>query len=222
MRRLSQDPADRQRGQGLVELALVLPIMLLLMVSVAELGVVYGNSQTLVYAAREGARVGSALANGDEDCDLEPSVDAALVGAVQRILRSPDSGIRMNKVKQIRIFEASESGSEVGPVNVWRYDRDGDGGVIIDPGDPGDPTAVPPIAPVPPVTLDFEPDPDGPQTWPACTRVNGGDDLQSIGVTVVYTYEFVMPVASVINAVAGGGLSVELRETTVMALNPSI
>ena len=98
MRGLWRRQPAHERGQGLVEFALVLPIMLLLIVSVAELGVVYGNSQTLVYAAREGARVGSALATGDGDCDLYPSVDAALVGAVQRILKSPDSGIKMANV----------------------------------------------------------------------------------------------------------------------------
>ena len=63
-------PADAirsaQRGQGLVEFALVLPIMLLLVVSVAELGLIFGNSQSLVYGSREGARVGSALAQGRE------------------------------------------------------------------------------------------------------------------------------------------------------------
>ncbi len=120
----------------------------------------------------------------------------------------------MNRVKEIRIFEASSTGTELGPVNVWAHDATG--GVVIDPGDP---LADPPI---PPVTLDFEPDLTKPQTWPACSRVNGGSGLQSIGVSVIYTYEFVMPVASMINAVAGGGFSIELKETTVMALNPSI
>ena len=50
-----------------MELALVLPIMLLLVVSVAELGLVFGASQSLVYASREGARVGSALGKGVHD-----------------------------------------------------------------------------------------------------------------------------------------------------------
>jgi hypothetical protein len=39
---------------------------------------------------------------------------------------------------------------------------------------------------------------------------------------VVYTYEFVTPLPSVIDSIAGGALSLELTETTVMSLNPSI
>jgi hypothetical protein len=219
MRPVKRRDPRKESGQGLVELALVLPIVLLLMVSVAELGVVYGNSQTLVYAAREGARVGSALATGEGDCDLFPSVDAALVGAVQRILKSPDSGIRMGHVEEIRIFEASSTGTELGPVNVWLHAPSG--GVVIDPGEDldGDPdTEVDGDE----VTLDFVPDMTR-QSWPACTaRDNTGSSPDSLGVTVQYRYEFVMPVASVVNAVAGGRASVRLRETTVMALNPTV
>ena len=56
----------RQRGQGLVEFALVLPIFAVLVVSIGELGLIYGKISSLGYASREGARVGSALALGDD------------------------------------------------------------------------------------------------------------------------------------------------------------
>lgn len=45
--------------------------------------------------------------------------------------------------------------------------------------------------------------------------------LNSIGVTLKYRYEFVTPVASLVNAVAGGRAGLDLSETTVMALNPT-
>ena len=62
----------------------------------------------------------------------------------------------------------------------------------------------------------------GTNHWPACSRDNSGASPDSIGVTVVYRYDFVTPLPSVINSIAGGALSLNLSETTVMSLNPSI
>ena len=47
-----------ERGQGLVEFALVLPILIVLIISVGELGLIFGKINSLGYASREGARVG--------------------------------------------------------------------------------------------------------------------------------------------------------------------
>lgn len=61
----SAGPAPREAGQALVELALVLPVLLLLafaMVQLADLGVA---RLALEHAAAEGARIG-ALTNDDE------------------------------------------------------------------------------------------------------------------------------------------------------------
>ena len=49
-----------------------------------------------------------------------------------------------------------------------------------------------------------------------------GSTPDSIGVTVRYRYDFVTPLPSVLDAIAGGALSLTLSETTVMSLNPSI
>jgi hypothetical protein len=138
-------------------------------------------------------------------------VDALVVGAVQRILRSPDSGIKLGNVDEIRIFKATSAGAVASDahgnplVNTWTPGS----GPDIDPGSGTERLLfVPPVSPA----------------WPACTRVNSGMPslIDSIGVTVVYRYEFVMPLASVVNAIAGGRANVRLEETTVMALNPTI
>ena len=93
---------EAQRGQGLVEFTLALPVILLVVLSVVELGLAFGNVNTIGYGSREGARVGSALATGDaNDClnGPDPSmVDATLVSAVQRILKSPGSGIDLSLI----------------------------------------------------------------------------------------------------------------------------
>ena len=202
----------RERGQGLVEFALVLPILVVLIVSVGELGLIFGKMHSLGYASREGARTGAALALGKaSDCtstDRDPSlVDATLVGAVQRILTSPDSGISLSKIQQVRIFKATTTGAESGGlVNTWRY-RGTDSGTDIDPG-----LGV--------ELIDFRP---LSTLWPACDRHNGGPSgFDSIGVTVRYTYDFVTPLPALLNAISGGALSLTLTETTVMALNPTL
>ncbi len=214
MRRVRPFPPrrrERERGQGLVEFSLVVPIIILVVVSVAELGLAFGNTHTLGYGSREGARVGSALATGGVlDCSggEDPSlVDATLVSAVQRILKSPGSGLDISKVKEIRIFKANSTGGETGSfVNVWRYTGERSG-PEVDPG-PGV------------ENIDFSR--IGTNAWPACTRDNSSASPDSIGVTVTYTYDFVTPLPSVVNAIAGGALALELSETTVMSLNPSI
>jgi hypothetical protein len=202
----------RERGQGLVEFALVLPILVVLIVSVGELGLIFGKQHSLGYASREGARTGAALALGVASActptNRDPSlVDATLVGAVQRILTSPDSGISLAKIQQIRIFKANSTGGETGNlVNTWRY-RGTDSGTDIDPG-PGE------------ELIDFRPQSTA---WAACDRFNGGPNgFDSIGVTVRYTYDFTTPLPALLNAISGGAVSLTLSETTVMALNPTL
>lgn len=48
-----------QRGQALVEFALVLPLVLLLVVAIADFGIAYQRSVQLTNGVREGARYGS-------------------------------------------------------------------------------------------------------------------------------------------------------------------
>jgi len=52
-------PLKRERGQGLVEMVLVLPFLLVLVVGIVEAGVALNRQLTVVNAAREGARFGA-------------------------------------------------------------------------------------------------------------------------------------------------------------------
>ena len=199
----------KEGGQGLVEFTLAVPVIILVLVSVAEIGLALGNNHTIGYGSREGARVGSALANGDAvDCsDPDPAgVDKTLVAAVQRILKSPGSGLDISRVTQIRIFRATATGAVDGNAySTWVYVGEGSGAEI-------DPDAGY-------IRIDF--DRFGPNPWPACGRVNSGPNPDSIGVTVDYEYEFVTPLPQLVDAITGGALSFTLSETTVMSLNPS-
>jgi len=56
----SRSPA-RQRGQSLVEFALVLPLLGLMLFAVIDFGFIFFQTQALCDAAREGARAGALL-----------------------------------------------------------------------------------------------------------------------------------------------------------------
>jgi len=208
--RIRSRDREGQRGQGLVELALIAPIIIALFVSTAELGLIYGKVNSIGYASREGARTGSALAQGGvTDCTSgnDPAeVDAAVVSAVERILKSPDSGIDLARVEQIRIFKADSAGQEISPayVNIWEHADNL--GPRVDEVDGEE------------VRLDFRP---LVVNWPACVRHNGaGPD--SIGITVQYRYDYVTPLPVLVDALTNGSLQMTLSETTVMALNPTV
>lgn len=70
------------RGQTLVELALLLPILVLLVFGILEFGRVFNETLVVTAAAREGARV--AAVNSDND--------AAAVDAVKQVAAAIDRG----------------------------------------------------------------------------------------------------------------------------------
>ena len=183
--------------------------MLLLLVSMFEFGLAFNDLLTIGYGSREGARAGAALATGKAvSCSptTDPGgVDKTVIAAVQRIIKSPGSDVRLPNIQQIRIFKATATGAQSGSsVNVWTYTPGA--GPDVDPG-PGA------------ARLDFSETRHG---WNACSRVNTGTTPDSIGVQVVYRYVLTTPLAAVLHLIGGSqAASITLRETTVMALNPT-
>jgi hypothetical protein len=198
---------ERQRGQGLVEFTLVLPVVLLLVAGVIEIGLLGNDAITIGYGSREGARAGSALVRGGvRDCstgDDPAGVDNAIVAGVQRIIESSGSDVDLSDITEIRIFKATSVGAKVGDrINTWRYSGV-DSGPDVDPG-PG-------VS-----KLDFSP---VTTQWPACSRQNGATP-DILGVEVVYDRELSSPLASILRGL-GVHPVVGLSETTVMTLNPT-
>ena len=66
-----------ERGAALVELAMVLPLLLLILVGIIELGLLFYNQQVLTNASREGARSGIARfdVNKDDIFDKDDIID---------------------------------------------------------------------------------------------------------------------------------------------------
>ena len=196
----------RQRGQSLVEFAVILPAFLMVLLGLIEFGFVFAHHQGLEYATREGARTASALANGKNGQNGTPvgtactTIDDQVVAAVQRVITGAGSLLVLANVSQIRIYRYDDTTD--GPavpaasnVNVWTPVSSG--------GDVVDGTA-----------LKFKLTSG---SWNACNRLNGLTP-DSVAVDITYSYSFVTGLGSLLHMV--GVPSLAMTDKTVMVLNP--
>lgn len=202
------------RGQSLVEFSLVVPLFLLILVGMMEFGFIFTHDLTLEYATREGARAGAALANGGGTLGCGSgqspnwqSVDPLVIAAVERVLQSPGSQVVVARVSRIVIYKANPTtgANDQGRQDVWSYSAG--------------------AGPVPQGSsehLNFVDAsyPNG-DSWPACSRSNAAPSIDSIGVSLTYTYDFVTPLASILGFFGGGTPTLTMTDKTVMDLNPT-
>ena len=122
--------ARGERGQATIEVALLLSLMVMpLVFGLIEMGFLFSSHLTISAATREGARMGSNLANGGGalGCGAGQSpnaatVDAQIIASVERSLTGAGTEINLANITQIRIFQATATGAEtVNKVNVWTY-----------------------------------------------------------------------------------------------------
>jgi hypothetical protein len=197
-----------ERGQGLVEFTMILPVFMLLLLIMLEFGFAFNHKLTIGLASREAARTGSALSRGGvADCSggNDPGgVDQQVIAAASRILKSPGSDVIMADIASIRIYKANSSGAQIGSfVNVWTYTPGA--GPDIDDGSSVD-------------RLDFS---QGSVGWPACSRVNTVNP-DSIGVKIIYSYRLETPLRGLVQALGGTqATTLQMDDQTVMALNPT-
>jgi Flp pilus assembly protein TadG len=196
-RRLAAD----ERGQGVVEFSLAVPVFLLLLVGMLEFGFAFDATLNLEYASREGARTGASLANGTGTipCNTTDGVDANIIAAVERVLTSQGSPLQVDRVQEIRIFKATSTGAETaGKVNVWTYSASA--GPTVDG-----------------TKLHFV---QGTVNWSACGRDNGSSP-DSVGIGVKYRYDMRTPLSGILRFFGGpGATQLQISDKTVMALNP--
>ncbi len=205
-RRGDRRGANREAGQSVVELSLILPVFLMLLLGIMEFGMAFDHLISISYASREGARTGAALVNGGGTlgCSAGQSpnaatVDAQVVAAVERVLTSPGSQVAINRISQIRIYQASATGAETSSVNVWTYT----------------PGAGPFVDGVP---LDFS---ASTTAWQVCSRLNTLP-APSIGVAIRYRYAFTTPLGGIFGFFGGGGQTgLDVTDRSVMAMNPT-
>lgn len=171
--------ARSDNGQATVEIALLLSILLMPIVfGLVEMGFLFSSQLTLSAATREGARMGSNLANGGGQlgCGSGQSpnastVDPQIIASVERSLTGAGTEIDLSRITEIRIWKSDGSGNETASVNVWTYTPSA--GPVID-GNP----------------LEFSQ--SGATGWQACSRVNA-IPADGLGVTLTYSYQAKSP-----------------------------
>lgn len=100
---------SREDGAALVEFAIVIPVLLLIIVGLAEFGLGFKDMLSVSSATREGARVASAVGNdGAADCVIVEAAAASL------------SGIDIDDIRELWIYKASPSGSPTAEKQVFR------------------------------------------------------------------------------------------------------
>jgi Flp pilus assembly protein TadG len=190
------------RGQAVLEFALLLPPLILLLVfGMVEMGSAFSHNMSIASATREGARMGSNLANGGGALGCAAgqspnaaSVDPRIIAAVQKLLTGTGALVSVADVAEIRIFKATTTGAETpGLVNRWVYTPSA--GPVID----GE-------------ALDFSP--SGAVGWAACAR-NNVAPADSLGVRVLYTYRARTPLRSFMPFLS----TIQMVDRTVMTLN---
>jgi hypothetical protein len=213
MRLLRRRP--RERGQAVVEFALILPVILFLMLGMTEMGFAISHNTSLITATREGARVGAELRDGFNQCTLVDSVtsqgvDLQIIAATEGVIASPGSPVSLAQVQKIELIELDENGTPTGKENVWVSSVTGN----IPTG---------PVIPGTSQKLYFAPQGGGiGGNWPAYTRC-GSAPAHSIQVKVTYVYKFITPLGSLITALHGtlfNNSKITMTDQTSMALEP--
>jgi Flp pilus assembly protein TadG len=80
MQPLMRTRGTHEQGQAVVEMAIVLPILLMLLLSIWQFGVVYDKWQNLNGAAREGARAAIVAPQGQELSTARSAATTAVAG----------------------------------------------------------------------------------------------------------------------------------------------
>ena len=100
-----------ERGATIVEFAIVMPLLLLLMIGIMEVGVAFYDYLSIERATLEGVRTASFTGRAvDADCQT-----------INNIVDSLPAGF-LDRVQQIEIYKADAGGNQIpGLTNVWQY-----------------------------------------------------------------------------------------------------
>jgi len=100
--RFRQRTGRGERGAAMVEMALVMPILLMLVFGIIEFGLAFQSRLTIGNATQSSARVGSAIGTG-ERADIE-----VLSALEQGLFQLPNNG--KDIIKEVWIYKATAAG----------------------------------------------------------------------------------------------------------------
>jgi Flp pilus assembly protein TadG len=196
MNRLFRRPNRRpdERGQSLVEFALILPIFLILIIGLMEFSVAMSAQLNVNYASRDAALIAAETGgNAASDCVVLQRVDDVINGP---------SDQRM--VTEVRIFHADRNGNELsGEANV--YTPTGNTTCSMPDG-----TSI---------TVRYRAVATGYPFASRCTFVAGCGtrQLDTVGVSISYSHRWITPLASLVN-LSGSGFN--FTKTNAMRMEP--
>jgi hypothetical protein len=101
---LPRRTSRRQRGQSMVEFALVVPVLFLVIFGTIEFCFLYQSLNTVSFAAREGARVGAILG------PVSATADSQILQAIQNATSS-GAGLLFSSIQKIEIFKSDQNGT---------------------------------------------------------------------------------------------------------------
>src|SRR5437762_3296391 len=169
-----------ERGQALVEFAIVLPALLLLILGIVEFAFVWNSRNTVLFASRDGAMLAAEGGNGF-------GTDCVVLDRIERDIISPSNAIR---IQQVQLYWSDRNGDQIGAyTNV--YDRSGS--TTCDFGD-GSTLTVP-------YTLSSPGYPEGTRCDVLAGCGGSHTSVDTIGVRVTYRHTWITSFARI----AGGG-----------------
>lgn len=120
-------PSQRRSDSGatLVEASLAMPVLILILIGILELGLAFKDYLTVSYLSREGARIG-ALAGDDA------VADCAIVTGLGELATAGD----LDRIDEVHIFKADEGTGNQGLTNVAKRVDANDPTVCTVPADP--------------------------------------------------------------------------------------
>jgi Flp pilus assembly protein TadG len=106
--------ARGERGQAIVEIALILPLLVFLIVGIIEFSLLLNARNTVSFASRDGSML---AAEGGS----RAGTDCVVLQSIERDLVAPASAI---KVTQIKVYWSDQNGDEIGSTHNL-YSRSG-------------------------------------------------------------------------------------------------
>jgi hypothetical protein len=161
---------SRQRGQTLVEFALVIPLFMGILTAIVEFAFAFNAVLATQYASRDAALVAAEAGNGSgSDCVILATVDSDMGAPTDP-----------TQITSVEIYETTAAGDQIGAATVWA--RTGTTDCTLPDGST--------------TTLGYTRTANGYPETSRCNVLAGCDDggpLDHVGVQVNYRYEWKTP-----------------------------
>ncbi|HEX7492323.1 MAG TPA: TadE family protein [Candidatus Limnocylindrales bacterium] len=190
----------RDRGQALVEFALVIPIFILIVVAIAEFSILFTSFLAVGFASHDASQLAATLGN-------TTGADYAILQRVDSDVMAPASARRITEV-DIYWVDPATGKAIGGAVNTWKYD--GGSHLVTLPN--GTTTTIPFVR-----TANGYPETSRCNVNKGVGCTSGHTSIDTIAVKIVYQYVWVTPFPGLVGGSSTGPL---LTSINMMRLEP--